>query len=469
MPDFAAPRKGKHSMEMQTTKRERISYYSYFFGQNLFYMIIASYISLFLLNHGVNEALAASVVIAPQIWDVINDIIFGRIVDKAHLKGGKFLPWLKISWICIPATTIFIFCMPDSLSVSAKCAWVFIGYCLWSVAYTMCDTPIYALSTAMTEKVEERNSILSIGRLVGTTALVVATLAIEGLYMPLGWPLLSISLSVISMILMLPILFFGKERNTLRSADAPTLKDMFRALGQNKFLIVFYIAFFLVGVTNTVQTVIPMFAQYVLGSTEKGTILLAMSIIPAIIAAAFIPSLCRKVDKFWLYIGCLGLFVLASIIQFLVGYSSDIPLYITMALRGVGLVGYNVLVYMFTPDCIEYGQYKTGVRQEGITFSIQTSVTKLSGALMNSISLLLLAMFGFKAANADPVTGIVDAVGAQGCWHVLTWISTIGPILAIILLVMRYKLRDKDVNLMAQYNNGEISREECDKGLSGQY
>ena len=244
---------------------------------------------------------------------------------------------------------------------------------------------------------------------------------------------------------------------------------MFRALGQNKFLIVFYIAFFLVGVTNTVQTVIPMFAQYVLGSTEKGTILLAMSIIPAIIAAAFIPSLCRKVDKFWLYIGCLGLFVLASIIQFFVGYSSDIPLYITMALRGVGLVGYNVLVYMFTPDCIEYGQYKTGVRQEGITFSIQTSVTKLSGALMNSISLLLLAMFGFKAANADPVTGIVDAVGAQGCWHVLTWISTIGPILAIILLVMRYKLRDKDVNLMAQYNNGEISREECDKGLSGQY
>ena len=333
----------------------------------------------------------------------------------------------------------------------------------------MCDTPIYALSTAMTERVEERNSILSIGRLVGTSALVIATLAIEGLYMTMGWPLLSISLSVVSMLLMLPILFFGKERNAVRSADAPTLKDMFRALGQNKFLIVFYIAFFLVGVTNTVQTVIPMFAQYVLGSTEKGTILLAMSIIPAIIAAAFIPSLCRKIDKFWLYIGCLGLFVLASIIQFFVGYSSDIPLYITMALRGVGLVGYNVLVYMFTPDCIEYGQYKTGVRQEGITFSIQTSVTKLSGALMNSISLLLLAIFGFKAANADPVTGVVDAVGAQGCWHVLTWISTIGPILAIILLVMRYQLRDKDVNLMAQFNNGEISREECDKGLAGRY
>lgn len=456
-------------MEMQTTKKERLSYYSYFIGQNLFYIIIASFISLFLLNHGVSEAVAASVVIAPQIWDVINDLIFGRIVDKAHLKGGKFMPWLKISWLCIPATTIFIFCMPESLSVTAKCVWVFIGYCLWSVAYTMCDTPIYALSTAMTEKVQERNSILSIGRLTGTAALVVGTLAIEGLYMTMGWKLLSICLSVVSMLLMLPILFFGTERNAVHSSGAPTLKEMFQALWENKFLIVFYIAFFVVGVTNTVQTVIPMFAQYVLGSAEKGTILLAMAILPAIVVAIFIPSLCKKIDKFWLYIGCLVIFVLASIIQYFIGYSSDIPLYITMALRGVGLVGYNVLVYMFTPDCIEYGQYKTGVRQEGITFSIQTSVTKLSGALMNSISLLLLAAFGFKAANADPVTGVVDAVGAQGCWHVLTWISAIGPIIAIILLVGRYKLRDKDVNVMAQYNNGEISKEECDQQLSRQF
>jgi probable glucitol transport protein GutA len=294
----------------------------------------------------------------------------------------------------------------------------------------------------------------------------VATLAIEGLYMPLGWKLLSVLLSVFSMALMLPILFFGRERNAVRSTGAPTAREMFRALGQNRYLIVFYIAFFLVGVTNTVQTVIPMFAQYVLGSTEKGTVLLAMSVIPAIIAAAFIPALCRRVDKFWLYIGCLALFVLASVVQFFIGYGSDIPLYATMALRGVGLVGYNVLVYMFTPDCIEYGQYRTGVRQEGITFSIQTSVTKLSAALMNSISLLLLAAFGFRAADADPVTGVVDAAGALGCWHVLTWISAVGPLLAIWLLVRRYRLRDRDVNVMAQYNNGEISREACDRALS---
>ena len=102
---------------MQTSRRERISYYLYFFGQNMFYMIIASYISIFLLNHGVSETLAASVIFAPQIWDVINDVIFGRIVDKCHFKGGKFMPWLKVSWILIPLTTIFIYPRHNSCSI----------------------------------------------------------------------------------------------------------------------------------------------------------------------------------------------------------------------------------------------------------------------------------------------------------------------------------------------------------------
>ena len=452
--------------ERQTTRAERLSYYIYFFGQNLFYMIIASYISLFLLNQGLETELVATVILAPQIWDVINDIIFGRIVDKAHLKGGKFLPWLKISWICIPATTILIFCMPESLPVAGKCAWAIVGYCLWSVAYTMCDTPIYALSTAMTEKVQERNSILSIGRLIGTAACVVATLAIEGLYQPMGWKLLAIVLSAVSMLMMFPILIFGRERNHVSTTNAPTVKEMFTGLGKNRYLIVFYVAFFLVGLTNTVQTVIPIFAQYVLGDTNKGTVLLAMAIIPAIIIAAFLPALCKKVDKFWLYIACLVIFILSSVIQFFTGYENDITLDITMALRGVGLVGYNVLVYMFTPDCVEYGHYRTGVRQEGITFSIQTCVTKLSAALMNSMSMFLLGVFGFSSANVD-ASGIVDAAGCLSVWHVLTWISAIGPALAIIILLLLYKLRDADVNVMAAYNNGEITREECEKRLEG--
>lgn len=454
---------------MQTSKGERISYYAYFFGQNLFYMIIASYMTVFLLNHGISEVVAAGLLIAPQVWDVLNDLAFGVIVDRAKLKGGKFLPWLKISWILIPLTTIFIFCMPEAIPLQAKYVWVIAGYCLWSVAYTMCDTPIYALSTRMTEIVAERNDILSMGRLFGTAGCVVATLGIEGLYMSTGWRLLAIGLSIVSMICMFPILILGKERTKEEKAETPKLGDMFRLLGSNKYLLIFYIAFFLVGITNTVQIVIPVFAQYVLGDTLQGTILLAFAVVPAIVLAAFIPGLCKKIDKFYLYMIGLGIFVVASLLQFVTGYDNVIVLDITMILRGIGLIAYNVLVYLFTPDCIEYGQYKTGLRQEGITFSIQTFITKLSAALMNSFSLVVLAWFGFVASKADPVTGMVDEVGAKGCWSVFTWVSTIGPILAMLVLILGYKLRDKDIELMARFNNHEISREECERKLSRKY
>lgn len=455
--------------KMQTSKIERGSYYSYFFGQNLFYMMVASFITLFLINQGINEALAAAILVVPQIFDVIKDVVFGVIVDKVRFKRGKFIPWLKMGWIGVPIATVFIFSMPESLSTSGKIVWVIVGYVVWSIAYTMSDTPIYALSTAMSEVVSERNSILSNGRLVGTIGTVVAMLGIQALYMDLGWSVLAIGLSIISMLVMFPILVTGRERRQVKVEKAPSVKEMFNALFKNKFLLVFYIAFFLVSITNTVQIVIPIFAQYVLGDTAQGTVMLAMSVLPALVVAVFIPALCKRIDKFYLYVGCLILFIVGSLIQYFTGYEHVVILYIIMALRGIGLVGYTVIVYLFTPDCIEYGHYKNGIRQEGVSFSIQTFITKLSAVALNALTLMLLARLGFAAQDANPITGIVGEQGAQASWSVFTWVSAIGPILAVIMLLTMYKLRDKDVKVMVQYNNNEITKEQCEASLSRKY
>lgn len=453
----------------QTSRFERASYSAYFFGQNVFYTIIATYVSVFLLNMGLGEATAAVVLIAPQVWDIINDIIFGIIVDKTNMKKGKFLPWLRISWILIPLTTCALFFMPETLTHGGKIVWVIVCYSLWSVAYTMCDTPIFALSTAMSEHVAERTQILSVGRVFATIGAIVATLGIDAAYSPLGWRMTAIVVSVISMLCMLPILFVGKERSKVDRGPSIHFKTMFTALVKNKFLMVFYISFFFVNFANAVQIVVPIFAQYVLGDTEAGTMLLAMSLLPAIVLAFFIPSLCKKVDKFYLYIGSIVIFVIASVIQFFAGYENAIMLDITMALRGIGLVGNGIIAYMFTPDCIEYGHYKNGVRQEGISFAIQTFVTKLSGTINNSTCLGMLAALGFVSENADLVTGMVDEIGKSGCWFVFTMFTGLIPIFSIPILLKLYKLRDKDVDLMTRCNNREISREECEKLLSRKY
>ncbi|MBP5159185.1 MAG: MFS transporter [Lachnospiraceae bacterium] len=454
---------------LQTTKLERASYSAYFFGQNIFYTIIATYVSIFLLNMGLGEETAAIVLIAPRAFDIVNDIIFGIIVDRSNLKGGKFLPWLKISWVLIPLTTCLLFFMPESLSHTGKVIWVIVAYSLWSIAYTMCDTPIFALSTAMSEHTAERTKILSIGRVFATIGAIVATLGIEAVYTPLGWKMTAVVVSVICMICMLPILIVGRERSKVDRGPSVHFADMFKALFTNRYLLIFYVTFFFVNFANCVQEIVPIFAQYVLGDPGRGTVLLAMSLLPAIVLAFFIPKICKKVDKFWLYVGSMVIFAAASLIQFVFGYENEIALDITMILRGVGLVGNAVVAYMFTPDCVEYGHYKTGIRQEGISFAIQTFVTKLSGAAYNSISLALLAALGFVSANADAVTGMVDDIGKSACFLVFTIFAAIGPVISIPVLLIFYKLRDKDVEIMSQYNNREISREECDRRLSRKY
>lgn len=446
----------------QTLKAERVSYYTYFIGQNILYILVTGFIALFLMNRGIEETAIAGILLAPKIWDAVNDPLFGIIVDKAHMKGGRFLPWLRISWILIPVCTVFIFAMPASLSYSAKVIWAFIGYVLWSMSYTVCDAPIFALSTAMSNHVEERTTILSMGRLFATITCVVMTLLIEEVYISIGWLWLSVILSAASMLTMLPILILGKERAQTEASKPATVKDMFRLIGKNRYLLAYIIAFFLVTSTMSVEILIPIFAQYILGSNSAGTVLLGICILPMIVIAAITPALSKKTDKMTLFILSIGFYALSSILQFFTDYNNEILLYVTTFLRAIGYGGYSILIYMFIPNIMEYGHFITGERQEGVYFALQTFMTKLTGAIVSSSTMIILAWFGFSSAKADPITGVVDAAAGKGFWAVFTLISALGSVLAIPVLLKFYRLKDKDAELMSRCNAGEITREECE-------
>ena len=129
---------------------------------------------------------------------------------------------------------------------------------------------------------------------------------------------------------------------------------------------------------------------------------------------------------------------------------------------------------MFTPDCAEYGQYKSGVSATGITFAIQTFSVKITAAVSSSLALFLLGLFNWVSVQASDFAEL-EALGIQqtsealmGLWIVYALIPTIGLAIAGICYLF-YKLNDKDVQIMAKCNSGEISREEAEKLLSRTY
>ena len=215
----------------QTDKAERSSYYTYFFGQNMIYNMIAAYLTTFLLLIGVDPVKSAAVMLAVKVWDAVNDAIFGVIFDKIQFKSGKkYIPWLKIACALTPAATIAIFVIPSGASETVKLVWFAIAYIIWDTAYTLCDVPAFGIITSMTSNIEERNTILSLKGItagIGSalTTVLVSVLISEFIGLGYGW--VSIIVAVVAMATMIPICTKCQERNkTIDEEQFTALKEM---------------------------------------------------------------------------------------------------------------------------------------------------------------------------------------------------------------------------------------------------
>ena len=159
---------------------------------------------------------------------------------------------------------------------------------------------------------------------------------------------------------------------------------------------------------------------------------------------------------------------------FFVGYENR-ALFLTLTcIRTVPMSIVGILAFMFTPDCAEYGQYKSGISAKGITFAIQTFSVKITAAVSSSLALALLGCFHWISVEAESfealkALNIQQSAGAlEGLWIVYALVPVIGMIISTFFY-LGYKLNDKDVQIMARCNAGEITREEAEALLSRKY
>ena len=460
--------KGKNAAKehFMVTGREKTSYGSYFIGQNIYYLLLYMFLVTYFTDIGIPAASVAVLLLVVKVWDAINDPIFGGIVDKIKFKKGKFLPWLKISLFAIPVATILLFAIPSALPTTVKIAWAAIAYILWDTAYTICDVPIFGIVTTLTDDQNERTSLLTIGRMSALVAAVLVSIIVPNAKNAIGgWFPTTIVLSVIALITMIPICLTAKERIVPKATEKETtVKEMFSFLRQNKYMLILFGAIIVLQSVNIGNALGMYIARYCLG--DEG-LLTAMSLVPLatmLAVGAFIPALVRKIDKYHLFLGANIAFVIASILAYFVGYS-NLTLYLVMVvLKAVPIGLVSMLMFMFTPDCAEYGLFKSGISAPGISFSIQTFTSKLTAALATSLGAACIAAIGFIEGE-----GAVQTERFAGnLWTVTSWVPVVGSIIGIVIL-LKYKLRDKQVQIMAKCNAGEISREEALNALGDKY
>ena len=466
--------------EYMTTPSERLSYWTYFIGQNVYYNITAAFISTYLAMQGISLAKVGLVLLIVKVWDAVNDPIFGFIFDKIKFRNGqKSLPWLRIAVLLIPVVTTILFAIPSGLSETGKLVWFGVAYLLWDTVYTLTDVPAYAMLNTMTDNLEERNLLLSVNRVFSGGGVVIYGVVLPLLIsetVGLSSTMAVAILSVFSALTMVPLCLNCKERNYKPTQEEENFspRQMFTYLKSNKYLLIYYCGYMATDALKTFNAVMLFVSFYLFGNSLFAVVLNILNMVPGVFAAMLMPTILKRFDKFktlvWMNLLCI---VLGLVIYF-AGYDHQ-ALFLTLTcIRTIPMSIVGILAFMFTPDCAEYGQYKSGISAKGITFAIQTFSVKITGAVSSSLALFLLGLFGWISVEAESfeelaAMNIQQSAGAlQGLWIVYALIPVIGMILSAFCY-LGYKLNDRDVQIMAKCNAGELSRAEAEAALSRQY
>jgi sugar (glycoside-pentoside-hexuronide) transporter len=450
----------------QVSLKETISYSIYFLGQNLSFSILQLYLIVYFTDIGIPAMVVGIITLIVKIWDAINDPIFGGIVDKVKFRGGKFMPWLRISLLLLPLSTILLFAIPSGLPLAVKMALGCVGYIFWDISYTICDLPIFGLVTTLTNNQEERTQIMSFARIMALAAFIAAALlipAVRGAFG--GWLASVVVLNILVAAFMAPICVIGKERFAPKPTDDNFgLKDMATYLVKNKYLLLFTLAIIAGNILNTGSALGVLVARHLLGDEKYLSLLSIASIIPSLAFGACLPMLAKRIGKFIIFFSMALLSSAFGIIIYFIGYGNPNLYLVCFFIRSIPSGATLFMLFMFTPDCVEYGLYRTGINASGIAFSIQTFMAKFTNALGTAVGAFALAAIGCIESD-----GAIQSAGYEDkLWFVATMISALGSLLAVPFL-MKYKLKDKYVQIMAKANSGEITRQEADALLGGRF
>ena len=449
------------------SNKERNVYLAGMFGQNVIYAIIGSVLQVFYTDILIIPTIAVSAIMGiSRVWDGINDIIMGTVVDKTHTRWGKCRPYLKFVPIPIAITTILMFMPINSLPIGVKIAYVVISFLLWETLYTLGDIPLWGVTSLMTPDEQKRAKLISAARTISSVGSIVivgfypikdALGAIDlGLFANTGKANSDLAyfsesqgylLAVIAIAMFGGILFrlpfaFIRERITQAPKEKDTgLKENLRLMWENK-LFLRALASNILGCTKTIlMTAGIYFCKWVLGNGGDETLwLIKMGgafLIGMIIAMNISTSVAKKFGKKRVYLVTSYLNTVPYILIFFVGYQHILFLMVMLFIAGF-LTGFST-VYNTTmiADSVDYMEHKTGKRNDGVFFSGLNFTSKLTAAITAIVTNLIFSVVNYTETINTLTENIANA-SAQGLDYTLDFATAYPEITSAMLILITF-------------------------------
>ncbi|MBN2659004.1 MAG: MFS transporter [Spirochaetales bacterium] len=368
------------------------------FGANLVYQTIMLFLmfyftDVFLLPAG----LAGTIILTSKIWDAVSDPLIGYSSDKTKSRWGSKRPYLLFGAIPLGLSMFFLFYSPD-LSGNGRFIYGLSAFLLLCTAYTVVNIPYGALTASLTTDTHERSSITG----YRTFFAILATVFVAGATRPIvslfsseqtGWRYTGLLYG--ALVAVLTLITFASVRENTRSGPLADYKisDIGKVILANRpFLILASGMTMHMIAIGVLGAMINYFFKY--NYNREAFIPVALLIMFGTSALAIplwvrITGILGKARSF-----NTGMIIVAlSLISlFFMGEFNQIILIPLLILAGTGISTLYFSPWAMIPDTVEYSQWKTGLRREGILYGFFYFSQKLAAAISGFITGLGLSL-----------------------------------------------------------------------------
>ncbi len=396
-------------------------------------MFTGSFLSLFFIKvFGIPNGAVATMLLVLGIWDTVNDPIMGGIVDKTHTRYGKLRPYLLFVPIPLAITTILFWGGPlllqNTRELTVKIVYMYISYLMWEFFYTLGDVPYWSMSAAISPSPSDRTRAITTARFLSGFIGGIATVVMLPVLIDLsnsgaiGWSLREVFAfsGLISAVFIVGLFslagLFVKER-VVQQVEETSFFDAFRFLGKNKPLLLIILS----NALGTISAVAGVFGAFyyteVLNLMSWSSVMSVIGGLGGLFGMMSIAAVKKRYDNRQLAVINKIVPAVLGTVAFFCGMRHYDLWYVVIPVIGVkNLISgvfdaYNSVVSTeMIGDTVDYMEWKTGVRNEGMAFSVLTFVGKLQGRLSTSLGTALLPAIGYFVTEQLLPDGTVETV-----------------------------------------------------------
>ena len=405
--------------------------------------------TLFLLIYytdvaGIPIAAAGTMLAALRIYEAIMDIVAGRLVDHTSTRYGRFRPFLIGGSLPLMLLSIAVFSVPTGWNADAKLIYAYVTYALLGTAYSFVNIPYGSLATVMTQVPHERarlgvsHTFMAVCTSSFLTMVVGPSVArLTGAALQAWLTQLTLILAVVGVTLYF-ICFKSTREIVEREIEHPKLKDSIGTLLRNYPLFVLCASTLcvLIGYSSSGASLV-YFARYVLGDAKQFFIVIGLTgLFTAGISVPIVPMLVGRIGKKHTFLVGLAIATLGYGTLFLSPEYGRIWVFASFGVASFGIRVAMSIMWALEADTVEYGEWRTGMRIEGLTYSFFSLVRKTGRSVGGSFPAFLLAASGYI-----PNVVVQNDAARQGIQQAVALVPCIAFVAAFAIMLL-YPLTD---------------------------